>query len=149
MYNDKRSFSACGRPRNIILGTQKSFHFPFFWPPEAENDLLVEYTKKFFSKSVFFVFSERESFLASGGHKTGKTLFLGPKNPFFGRFLATRGQILPFNIKYKKVFSKSGFFVFYEEGSFLASGGHKMRKTLFWGLKNPFFFLFPASRGQK
>ena len=63
----------------------------FFGLQEAENDLLALNANKFYSKLVFFVFTERESFLASGGQKMRKTLFCGPENPFFCHFLATRG----------------------------------------------------------
>ena len=86
-----------------------------FWHKIQKNSLQI----------LFFVFGEWGSFLAYGGQKTRKTLFRGLENPFFCRFLATRGQIWSLNIKFKKILFKIKFFVFYEEGSFLAFRGHK------------------------
>ena len=57
----------------ILCLDLKIVSFVIFWPPEAENNILALKTKKFFLNFVF-VFSEWESFLASGGHKTGKIL---------------------------------------------------------------------------
>ena len=121
-------------------GDPKIISFSVFRPPEAENDLLGEYTKKFFSKSVFFVFSERESFLASGGHKTGKTLFYRPKNPLFGlenslfcHFPASRGQKWNFGKNTKK--SLQNFLCFLNGSHFWFLEGTKCEKPYSVDLK--------------
>ena len=77
-------------PENPLFGLENSF-ICHLRPSEAKNDLLALKTIFFFLKSGLFMFSGGGSFLASGGRKTQKTLFRGPKNPFFGRSLARGG----------------------------------------------------------
>ena len=78
------------------------FFFAFFGLPEAENDLLALYTKKFFSKSGFLcVRKGGGSILASGGQKMQiKTYFGDPENNFFCHFLASKGRKRPLGMKY-------------------------------------------------
>ena len=65
------------------------------------------------------MFSEWGWFLASGDHKTRKTLIRGPKNlvlglenSFYCHFPASRGRKWHFGINYKKIFSVPGNKVF-------------------------------------
>ena len=148
--------------------------------------------KRLFQNRVFLCFLMRGHFVPLEAGKHEKPYCVDPKwtrKPFLCRFLATRGQIWPLNIKCKKIifkikffcvkcrgvlfglwrpqnakniipetqkslfpvfrppeaendlfalntkkfFFKSGFFVFSDGGSFLASGGQKTWKTLLRG----------------
>ena len=90
----------------------KILSFAVFWPPEAKYDLLALNTKKLFSKSNFFVFSEWGSFLASGGHKTRKTLFRDPENPLFGLENSFICHLRPSEAKNDLLAFKTIFFLF-------------------------------------
>ena len=78
----------------ILLLELKIVSFAVFWPSEAGYDRLVLNTeKKSFQNRVFLCFLNGGHFWPPEAKKSKKTLFRGPKNPFFCRFLATRGQI--------------------------------------------------------
>ena len=100
----------CKKPYS---GKPKIFFFRFR-PPEAKNDLFTLNTKKICSKSVFFCVFWWGVILCPRRPVNVKNHIAwtqsGPKNIFFCRFPATRGQIWPRNIKCKKILFKIKFF---------------------------------------
>ena len=88
-------------------------------PAEVKSRAL--YTKNLF-KVIFLCFMERGHFWPLEATKCKKP-YSGKPKIFFFRFRPPEAKNDLFTLNTKKICSKSGFFVFSDEGSFCAPGG--------------------------
>ena len=108
--------------------------------------------KRLFQNRVFLCFLMRGHFVPLEAGKHEKPYCVDPKwtrKPFLCRFLATRGQIWPLNIKCKKIIFKIKFFCVKCRGVLFGLWRPQNAKNIIPGTQKSFISRFPASRGRK
>ena len=95
--------------KTLFYGPKNPFFCAFFGYQRPNMTFWHKIQKYSFQNRFFFVFYEWGCYLASGDHKTRKTLFRGPKNllfrlenSFYCHFPASRVRKWQCGIKYKK-----------------------------------------------